>query len=189
MTFRRAVPDRREPRAGPRIPDRRRTRRLRAPPGGPPRGLDRLARRLAVRHDRGSRRYGRNPGDPRDLRPRGACPHRRERSRPHGEGSLAPRAGLSWCGAVLPRGGMRPSGQRLGSTWASHVDGEIIDAGCGPGQWTKLPVEPGRVARGVDLVTADRENRVPSDGRPVRMRPPSGRLKSWRPRPKSGLNT
>lgn len=47
---------------------------------------------------------------------------------------------------------MHPSDLQLISTWAGDVDGEIIDAGCGPGHWTNFLAEQGLDARGVDLV-------------------------------------
>jgi len=49
---------------------------------------------------------------------------------------------------------VHPSDHRLVTTWASQVDGAIVDAGCGPGHWTNLLVEQGHDARGVDLVPA-----------------------------------
>ncbi|HEV7847862.1 MAG TPA: class I SAM-dependent methyltransferase [Mycetocola sp.] len=47
---------------------------------------------------------------------------------------------------------MHPSDLQLISTWAGDVEGEIIDAGCGPGHWTNFLAEQGLDARGVDLV-------------------------------------
>ncbi|GGF27884.1 class I SAM-dependent methyltransferase [Subtercola lobariae] len=47
---------------------------------------------------------------------------------------------------------VHPSDLQIVSTWAQTVDGEIIDAGCGPGQWTNFFVEEGLTARGVDAV-------------------------------------
>ncbi|HEV7183111.1 MAG: class I SAM-dependent methyltransferase [Actinomycetales bacterium] len=46
---------------------------------------------------------------------------------------------------------VHPSDLQLVSTWASDVDGEIIDAGCGPGHWTNFLAEQGHAARGIDL--------------------------------------
>ncbi|WP_327063234.1 class I SAM-dependent methyltransferase [Leifsonia sp. Leaf336] len=42
----------------------------------------------------------------------------------------------------------------LVSTWADGLSGPVIDAGCGPGQWTNHLVSRGHDARGVDLVPA-----------------------------------
>jgi SAM-dependent methyltransferase len=36
--------------------------------------------------------------------------------------------------------------------WADGVDGRILDAGCGPGQWTAFLAERGHEAEGIDLV-------------------------------------
>ena len=47
---------------------------------------------------------------------------------------------------------VHPSDLQLVSRWASDVDGEIVDAGCGPGHWTNFLAEQGYVARGIDLV-------------------------------------
>lgn len=47
---------------------------------------------------------------------------------------------------------VHPSDLQLVSKWASDVDGEIVDAGCGPGHWTNFLAEQGHAARGVDLV-------------------------------------
>jgi SAM-dependent methyltransferase len=41
---------------------------------------------------------------------------------------------------------------QLISAWAGAVDGEIIDAGCGPGHWTNFLAEKGHHVRGVDAV-------------------------------------
>lgn len=38
--------------------------------------------------------------------------------------------------------------------WAARVDGEILDAGCGPGHWTAMLHASGHTVRGIDLVTA-----------------------------------
>jgi SAM-dependent methyltransferase len=47
---------------------------------------------------------------------------------------------------------VHPSDRQLVSTWASTVDGDIVDAGCGPGHWTNYLAEQGFAARGVDPV-------------------------------------
>ncbi|WP_244632240.1 MULTISPECIES: trans-aconitate 2-methyltransferase [unclassified Microbacterium] len=38
--------------------------------------------------------------------------------------------------------------------WADGIDGPILDAGCGPGQWTAYLADRGREAEGIDLVPA-----------------------------------
>jgi len=47
---------------------------------------------------------------------------------------------------------VHPSDRLLVSTWAHEVEGPLIDAGCGPGQWTHFLTGLGREARGVDQV-------------------------------------
>ncbi|GLK17850.1 class I SAM-dependent methyltransferase [Herbiconiux flava] len=47
---------------------------------------------------------------------------------------------------------VHPSDLALVTTWAASVDGPVIDAGCGPGQWTAFLTERGLSARGVDRV-------------------------------------
>jgi SAM-dependent methyltransferase len=47
---------------------------------------------------------------------------------------------------------VHPSDRQLVSTWADGVDGAVLDAGCGPGQWTDFLTRLGLDARGVDLV-------------------------------------
>ena len=47
---------------------------------------------------------------------------------------------------------VHPSDRQLVSTWARGIEGPVIDAGCGPGQWTNFLTELGLTARGVDLV-------------------------------------
>jgi SAM-dependent methyltransferase len=47
---------------------------------------------------------------------------------------------------------VHPSDLQLVSAWASDVDGEIIDGGCGPGHWTNFLAAQGLAARGVDFV-------------------------------------
>ncbi|WP_210415451.1 class I SAM-dependent methyltransferase [Agromyces laixinhei] len=47
---------------------------------------------------------------------------------------------------------VHPSDCQLVSTWAQGIEGRVIDAGCGPGQWTNFLTELGLTASGVDLV-------------------------------------
>lgn len=47
---------------------------------------------------------------------------------------------------------VHPSDRRLVSTWAEGIEGPVLDAGCGPGQWTNFLAQQGCDARGVDLV-------------------------------------
>src|SRR4051794_15134420 len=47
---------------------------------------------------------------------------------------------------------VHPSDLQFVSTWAGTVEGEIIDAGCGPGHWTDFIAMQGHAVRGVDLV-------------------------------------
>ncbi len=48
---------------------------------------------------------------------------------------------------------MHPSDRQLAATWADGIDGEAIDAGCGPGHWTDFLRERGLTARGIDRVS------------------------------------
>ncbi|MFE1664941.1 class I SAM-dependent methyltransferase [Microbacterium sp. P02] len=45
-----------------------------------------------------------------------------------------------------------PSDLQLITSWASRIDGPILDAGCGPGHWTAHLVQQGHDVRGVDQV-------------------------------------
>ncbi len=45
-----------------------------------------------------------------------------------------------------------PSDRALVSTWAERLTGPVLDAGCGPGQWTHFLAQHGLDVRGVDLV-------------------------------------
>jgi SAM-dependent methyltransferase len=47
---------------------------------------------------------------------------------------------------------VHPSDRQLVATWADSIEGQVIDAGCGPGQWTNFLSELGLPACGVDLV-------------------------------------
>lgn len=46
---------------------------------------------------------------------------------------------------------VHPSDRQLVDTWAGAVAGPVIDAGCGPGQWTNYLCQRGTKASGVDL--------------------------------------
>lgn len=43
-----------------------------------------------------------------------------------------------------------PSDRQLVDTWADAITGPVVDAGCGPGQWTNYLVQRGTIASGVD---------------------------------------
>ncbi len=47
---------------------------------------------------------------------------------------------------------VHPSDRQLVGTWADGIEGEVIDAGCGPGQWTNYLAGRGIAARGIDFV-------------------------------------
>ena len=47
---------------------------------------------------------------------------------------------------------VHPSDLQIVSTWASDVQGDLIDAGCGPGHWTNFLTQQGVIARGIDQV-------------------------------------
>ncbi|WP_304502098.1 class I SAM-dependent methyltransferase [Brachybacterium sp. FME24] len=47
---------------------------------------------------------------------------------------------------------MADQDRRCIETWAAHVDGPILDAGCGPGHWTAHLAARGHDARGLDPV-------------------------------------
>ena len=47
---------------------------------------------------------------------------------------------------------VHPADLELVTRWARGVDGPVLDAGCGPGQWTAHLVDAGVAARGVDGV-------------------------------------
>jgi SAM-dependent methyltransferase len=47
---------------------------------------------------------------------------------------------------------IHPSDLEIVSTWASDVEGDLIDAGCGPGHWTNYLTQQGLIARGIDQV-------------------------------------
>ncbi|TFD35916.1 class I SAM-dependent methyltransferase [Cryobacterium sp. TMT1-19] len=47
---------------------------------------------------------------------------------------------------------MPPEDRKLISVWARHIGGPMIDAGCGPGHWTKLLHDHGVAVEGIDMV-------------------------------------
>jgi len=47
---------------------------------------------------------------------------------------------------------VHPSDRQVIDTWATNAEGEILDAGCGPGHWTNHLNALGCDARGIDLV-------------------------------------
>ncbi|MEL0625715.1 class I SAM-dependent methyltransferase [Salinibacterium amurskyense] len=49
---------------------------------------------------------------------------------------------------------VHPQDRQLVETWAHGIEpgSSVIDAGCGPGQWTNFLAELGLAARGIDLV-------------------------------------
>lgn len=49
---------------------------------------------------------------------------------------------------------VHPSDRQIIETWSTQVEGEVLDAGCGPGHWTNHLNDLGCDARGIDLVPA-----------------------------------
>ncbi|AJT41087.1 class I SAM-dependent methyltransferase [Psychromicrobium lacuslunae] len=47
---------------------------------------------------------------------------------------------------------VHPVDRELVRNWASAIEGEVLDAGCGPGQWTKFLHDLGLSASGLDQV-------------------------------------
>jgi len=47
---------------------------------------------------------------------------------------------------------VHPLDRQIVSSWADEVEGELIDAGCGPGHWTNFLAERGASVRGIDQV-------------------------------------
>lgn len=47
---------------------------------------------------------------------------------------------------------VHPSDRRLVETWASGIEGPVLDAGCGPGHWSDFLAGLGLPAHGVDQV-------------------------------------
>jgi SAM-dependent methyltransferase len=61
------------------------------------------------------------------------------------------------------------SDRQLVATWADGIEGAVLDAGCGPGQWTNFLNDAGIPALGVDLVPEFIESaRVAYPGIPFR---------------------
>ncbi len=53
------------------------------------------------------------------------------------------------CGSI---DSTHPSDRALVSSWSATLSGPVLDAGCGPGQWTDFVAESGLDVSGVDLV-------------------------------------
>lgn len=49
---------------------------------------------------------------------------------------------------------VHPSDLQVVGSWAARLDGPVVDAGCGPGQWTAYLAGRGVDARGIDRVPA-----------------------------------
>ncbi|MFD6893765.1 class I SAM-dependent methyltransferase [Rhodococcus sp. NPDC060086] len=49
-------------------------------------------------------------------------------------------------------GSTHPCDQALVRSWADTLTGRVLDAGCGPGQWTDFLARCGSAASGIDLV-------------------------------------
>lgn len=47
---------------------------------------------------------------------------------------------------------VHPSDRQIIDSWAAQLEGEVLDAGCGPGHWTNHLNELGLNVRGIDLV-------------------------------------
>jgi SAM-dependent methyltransferase len=47
---------------------------------------------------------------------------------------------------------VHPSDLQIVSSWATNVEGELIDAGCGPGHWTHFLAQQGLTVQGIDRV-------------------------------------
>ncbi|WP_172937161.1 MULTISPECIES: class I SAM-dependent methyltransferase [unclassified Rhodococcus (in: high G+C Gram-positive bacteria)] len=45
-----------------------------------------------------------------------------------------------------------PSDRALVTSWAASLTGPVLDAGCGPGQWTDFLAQSGLAVSGIDLV-------------------------------------
>lgn len=49
---------------------------------------------------------------------------------------------------------VHPSDRQLIDSWSTHVNGRVLDAGCGPGHWTSYLAELGLDVHGIDVVPA-----------------------------------
>lgn len=67
------------------------------------------------------------------------------------ETAYAARAG-EYADALGSMDAVHPSDRQLVDTWASHVSGRVLDAGCGPGHWTDYLSRCGLDAHGIDIV-------------------------------------
>jgi len=67
------------------------------------------------------------------------------------EAAYAARAG-EYADALGSTDAVHPSDRQLIDTWASHVSGRVLDAGCGPGHWTDHLSRCGLDVQGLDIV-------------------------------------
>lgn len=47
---------------------------------------------------------------------------------------------------------VHPSDRQIIEAWAARVEGDVLDAGCGPGHWTSHLNQLGLAVRGIDIV-------------------------------------
>lgn len=47
---------------------------------------------------------------------------------------------------------VHPSDRQIIETWAARMEGDLLDAGCGPGHWTSHLNQLGHSVRGIDIV-------------------------------------
>jgi SAM-dependent methyltransferase len=47
-----------------------------------------------------------------------------------------------------------PGDRQLIANWSAHLAGPVLDAGCGPGHWTKFLADQGVTVEGIDVVPA-----------------------------------
>jgi SAM-dependent methyltransferase len=64
------------------------------------------------------------------------------------------RRAAEYTAALGSMAAVHPADRQLVSTWADTVAAPVIDAGCGPGHWTRFLTDHGVAARGVDQVPA-----------------------------------